>query len=57
MSARNDKKNKMFITKNHVQDIIGRDSPGVGKYKINYDKLYKSILSNAEGERKYSFGT
>jgi len=42
-----------------MQEIAGRDSPGVGSYKYDYAKLSKSILAKPNitdpAPRDYSF--
>lgn len=38
-------------------DNLGKDSPGVGTYEYDYDKLTKSVLGKGKGGMDYSFGT
>jgi hypothetical protein len=58
MSQKTDKLSKSVISKAHIIEKIGRDSPGVGTYNYDYGKLSKSILAtNGNGGGKdYSFG-
>ena len=59
-SPRTDLNRKQIITSKHVQDMLGRDSPGVGAYEYDYDKLSKSVLNGkrrAAGFENYSFGS
>ena len=47
---------KRIITKGHIVDQIGRDSPGVGAYGYDYSELQKKILASGKGGNNYSFG-
>ena len=53
---RTDQFKKRVITKGHVVDQIGRDSPGVGKYEYDYSELQKRVLASGKGGNNYSFG-
>lgn len=51
---------KLVISKQHMQEVAGRDSPGVGSYKYDFEKLSKSVLSKpndsgGNATRDYSF--
>lgn len=45
-TSRTDKNNKVIITKDHVTEIRGRDSPGPASYKYDYNRLQR-ILSKS----------
>ncbi len=58
-SPRTDVNCKKIITSKHVVDMLGRDSPGVGAYEYDYDKLSRSVLNGKRrmgGYENYSFG-
>lgn len=42
-----------------MQDQLGRDSPGVGAYDVDFNKLSKSVLNykGKGGGDNYSFGS
>jgi hypothetical protein len=52
-----DPNNKVVISSKHVQDQLGRDSPGVGAYQYDFDQLSKSVLNRGKGGDKFSFGS
>lgn len=56
LSPRTDKQNKLVISSKHVQDQLGRDSPGVGSYQFDFAALSKSVLNKGKGGDEYSFG-
>ena len=39
--GRTDSKNKLIISHSHVVDKLGKDSPSVGTYNNDIQKLYK----------------
>ncbi len=53
---RTDQFKKRIITRGHVVDQMGRDSPGVGSYKYDFCELQKKILASGKGGSNYSFG-
>ena len=57
MSKRTNERNKVIITSKHTQDILGKDSPGVGSYYYNYEKLASETLSILKHPAAYSFGS
>ena len=56
-SPRTDEKRKVVISNKHVQDMLGKDSPGVGAYQYDFGKLSKSVLNKGKGGDNYSFGS
>jgi hypothetical protein len=62
-SPRTDLNRKQVISSKHLVDMLGRDSPGVGAYKYDFDKLSRSVLNAANNPKKpglhenYSFGS
>ena len=56
LGAHTDVKNKVIISSKHIQDQLGRDSPGVGTYQYDFDKLSKSVLNRGKGGDNFSFG-
>lgn len=57
LSPRTDANRKVVISPKHVQDMLGRDSPGVGTYQYDFNKLSKSVLNKGKGGDNYSFGS
>ncbi|CDW79404.1 UNKNOWN [Stylonychia lemnae] len=59
LSSRTDHNNRVIISKQHVQEIVGRDSPGVGSYNYDYSQLMNNFISkggtSTELKAKYSF--
>lgn len=45
----------VMITKDHIVDLIGKDSPGVGCYDASADKIYKCLKKSPN--RGVKFGT
>jgi hypothetical protein len=59
LSPRTDPHCKMVISSKHLVDMLGRDSPGVGAYEVDFDKLSRSVLNRkgkGGGADNYSFG-
>lgn len=56
-SPRTDEHRKMIISSKHVQDMLGKDSPGVGAYQYDFGKLSRSVLNKGKGGDNYSFGS
>eukprot|EP00347_Sterkiella_histriomuscorum_P009711 403340173 len=59
ISQRVDPNKKVVISKDHIQEIIGRDSPGVGSYTYDYNRLQrilsKSNMGGVTVNDNYSF--
>ena len=52
-----DTNKKVIISKQHTVEQLGRDSPGVGTYDVDYDQLTKKVLAAGRGGgQQYSFG-
>lgn len=49
-----DSKNKVVISSQHVVDKLGKDSPSVGAYNNDIDKLYKIQRRNNVGSMAFS---
>jgi len=45
LSPRTDLNRKQVISSKHLVDVLGRDSPGVGAYQYDFDKLSRSVLN------------
>jgi hypothetical protein len=56
MSSKIDSNKKVVISKKHSIEQLGRDSPGVGAYQYDYEKLQRKFLANGNGGNNYSFG-
>lgn len=46
LSPKTDVNRKVVISSKHVQDQLGRDSPGVGTYQFDFNKMSKSVLNS-----------
>ena len=49
MLGRSDSKNKLIISHSHIVDKLGKDSPSVGTYNNDIDKIYKIQKRNNIG--------
>jgi hypothetical protein len=56
LSPITDPNNKVVISSKHVQDQLGRDSPGVGAYQFEDSVFNKSMISKS-GLIEAGFGT
>lgn len=56
LSPITDPNNKVVISSKHVQDQLGRDSPGVGAYQFEDSIFNKSVISKS-GLIDAGFGT
>jgi len=56
LSPITDPNKKMVISSKHVQDMLGRDSPGVGAYQFEDTAFNKSVLTRS-GILEAGFGT
>ena len=45
-----------MISSKHFVEQMGRDSPGVGTYNYDFEKLAKRVLTSGNGGNEYSFG-
>lgn len=57
LGAITDLNRKMVISPKHVQDMIGRDSPGVGAYAYDFMHLSQSVLGNKRKIAEVKIGT
>jgi len=57
LGAITDQSRKMVISPKHVQDMIGRDSPGVGAYAYEFASLSQTVLGNKRKIAEVKFGT
>ena len=57
LGAITDYNRKMVISPKHYQDMIGRDSPGVGAYAYDFVHLSQSVLGNKRKIAEVKIGT
>lgn len=56
LSPITDPNNKLVISSKHVQDQLGRDSPGVGTYQFE-DSIFNKSLKSISRPLDAGFGT